>query len=50
MILMMIQPIQYGMPLWRNLFNFRQLLCHGTGVEVFRELLKVFFKKKLKEH
>jgi putative DNA methylase len=34
------RPIQYGMPLWRNLFNLRQLLCHGTGVEVFRELLQ----------
>lgn len=34
------RPIQYGMPLWRDLFNPRQLLCHGTGVEVFRELLE----------
>jgi len=33
------RPIQYGMPLWRNLFSPRQLLCHGTSVEVFRELL-----------
>lgn len=32
------RPIQYGMPLWRNLFSPRQLLCHGTGVEIFREL------------
>ena len=31
--------IQYGMPLWRDLFSPRQLLCHGTSVEVFREML-----------
>ncbi len=33
------RPIQYGMPLWRDLFSPRQLLCHGTCVEVFRQLL-----------
>ena len=33
------RPIQYGMPLWRDLFAPRQLLCHGTSVEVFREML-----------
>ena len=33
------RPIQYGMPLWRDLFSPRQLLCHGTSVEVFCELL-----------
>ena len=33
------RPIQYGMPLWRNLFSPRQLLCHGTSVEVFRRML-----------
>jgi adenine-specific DNA methylase len=33
------RPIQYGMPLWRDLFLPRQLLGHGTSVEVFRELL-----------
>ena len=32
-------PIQYGMPLWRDLFSPRQLLCHGVSVEVFREML-----------
>ena len=32
------RPIQYGMPLWRDLFSPRQLLCHGTSVEVFREM------------
>ncbi|ARV59178.1 hypothetical protein BZZ01_11530 [Nostocales cyanobacterium HT-58-2] len=34
------RPIQYGMPLWRDLFHPRQLLCHGISVEVFRELLE----------
>ena len=33
------RPIQYGMPLWRDLFSRRQLLCHGTSVEIFREML-----------
>ena len=33
------RPIEYGMPEWRNLFSPRQLLCHGTSVETFRELL-----------
>jgi putative DNA methylase len=33
------RPIQYGMPLWRDLFSPRQLLGHGTGVEIYRELL-----------
>ena len=33
------RPIQYGMPYWRDLFSPRQLLCHGTSVEVFREML-----------
>ena len=34
------RPIQYGMPLWRDLFSPRQLYCHGTSVEVFREMLE----------
>jgi len=34
------RPIQYGMPLWRDLFSPRQLLCHGNSVEVFRAILK----------
>ena len=34
------RPIQYGMPFWRDLFSPRQLLCHGTSVEVFREMLE----------
>ena len=25
---------------WRDLFSPRQLLCHGTSVEVFREMLE----------
>ena len=33
------RPIQYGMPLWRDQFSPRQLLCHGVSVEVFTELL-----------
>ena len=33
------EPIRYGMTKWRDLFSVRQLLCHGTSVEVFRELL-----------
>ncbi len=33
------RPLQYGMPYWRDLFSPRQLLCHGTSVEVFREML-----------
>ncbi len=33
------EPLRYGMSYWRDLFSPRQLLCHGTGVEVFRELL-----------
>ena len=27
------------MPFWRDLFSPRQLLCHGTSVEIFREML-----------
>ena len=33
------RPIQYGMPLWRDMFSPRQLLCHGASVEIFREML-----------
>ena len=33
------EPHRYGMQLWRDLFSPRQLLCHGTSVEVFREML-----------
>lgn len=34
------RPIQYGMPLWRDMFSPRQLLGHTTAVEIFRELLE----------
>lgn len=33
------EPIRYGMTAWRDLFSPRQLLGHGTSVELFRELL-----------
>ena len=33
------EPQRYGMRLWRDLFSPRQLLCHGTSVEVFRDML-----------
>ena len=33
------EPHHYGMPYWRDLFSPRQLLCHGTSVEVYREML-----------
>ena len=33
------RPIEYGMPKWQDLFSPRQLLCHGTSVKVFRDLL-----------
>ena len=34
------RPIEYGMPLWRDLFSSRQLLCHGTSVQIYREMLE----------
>ncbi len=34
-----MEPLRMGMTTWRDLFSPRQLLCHGTSVEVFRELL-----------
>ena len=33
------EPLRYGMRRWRDLFSPRQLFCHATGVEVFREML-----------
>jgi putative DNA methylase len=39
------RPIQYGLLLWRDQFSARQLLCHGTSVEVFRELLSEYTKE-----
>ena len=34
------EPQRYGMHSWRDLFSPRQLLCHGTSVQVFREMLE----------
>ena len=34
------EPHRYGILFWRDLFSPRQLLCHGTSVEVYREMLK----------
>ena len=34
------EPQRYGMRHWRDLFSSRQLLCHGTSIEVFREMLE----------
>jgi putative DNA methylase len=39
------EPIRYGMRFWRDLFSPRQLLCHGTSVEVYREILEAERKK-----
>ena len=33
------EPQRYGLHTWRDMFSPRQLLCHGTSVEVFREML-----------
>ena len=33
------EPQRYGMNRWRDLFSSRQLLCHGTSAEIFREML-----------
>ncbi len=34
-----LEPIRYGLTRWRDMFSPRQLLGHGTAVEIFRELL-----------
>lgn len=34
-----VEPRRYGMKKWRDLFSPRQLLCHGTSVDIFREML-----------
>ena len=34
-----VDPHNYGMPRWRDLFSPRQMLCHGTSVEIYREML-----------
>ncbi len=36
------EPHRYGMPLWRDMFSSRQLLCHSTSVEVFREMFNAY--------
>lgn len=33
------EPIRYGMTMWRDLFNVRQLYAHCSSVEIYRELL-----------
>lgn len=33
------EPIRYGITHWSKMFSPRQLLTHGTHVEIFRELL-----------
>jgi putative DNA methylase len=43
------EPQRYGMTLWRDLFNPRQLLGHGTAVEAYRELLEDEKRKGLTE-
>lgn len=34
------RPIQYGMPLWRDMFSPRQLYAHGTVVEAYKALVE----------
>ena len=34
------EPIRYGMSRWQELFSPRQLLCHGTSVELYRSMLE----------
>ena len=34
------EPIRYGMISWQNLFSARQLLCHGTSAEIYRQMLE----------
>ncbi|ALK17025.1 MULTISPECIES: DUF1156 domain-containing protein [Burkholderia] len=34
------EPLRYGMKCWQDMFSPRQLLGHGTAVEVFRELIE----------
>ncbi len=32
-------PSLYGTNLWRDAFSPRQLICHGTSVEIFRQII-----------
>jgi adenine-specific DNA methylase len=34
------RPLQYGMPLWRDMFSPRQVLCHGISGEIYRAMLE----------
>ena len=34
------EAIRYGCVTWRDMFSPRQLLAHGAGVEIFREMLE----------
>ena len=34
------EPHRYGMLKWCDIFSPRQLLCHGTSVEVYRQMLE----------
>ena len=36
------RPINYGMPLWRDFFNPRQMYGHCTSVEVFHDMVQEF--------
>ena len=36
------RPLQYGAPLWRDLFNPRQLFGHCTCVEIFHDMVEEF--------
>ncbi len=31
---------RYGMTHWRDMFSSRQLLCHGTSVKIYRDMLE----------
>ena len=41
------RPLQYGSPLWRDLFNPRQLYGHCVSVEVFHEMVDEYAKTDL---
>jgi putative DNA methylase len=41
------RPLQYGSPLWRDLFNARQLLGHCMSVEVFHDMVDAYVKTEL---
>ena len=42
-------PRRYGQYRWQDFFSQRQLLVHGTSVEIFRELLDEASDKELSE-